>query len=135
MLPGSAGGLRETAGGPHPRHDGGGRGPRRTSRIGWLRVVLQHQLGGLRDLVAGNYHRPRRYHRPLRNVFYMMALSSLRAEGPSKAFYQRKRDENKLHTQALLALARRLVDVLRALLRDNRPYSPIPPSQVTANAA
>jgi transposase len=85
--------------------------------------------------VAGNYHRPRRYHRPLRNVFYMMALSSLRTEGPSKAFYQRKRDENKIHTQALLALARRLVDVLWALLRDNRVYSPIPPSQVTAIAA
>jgi transposase len=85
--------------------------------------------------VAGNYHRPRRYHRPLRSVFYMMALSSLRAEGPSKAFYQRKRDENKLHTQALLALARRLVDVLWALLRDNRVYSPIPPSQVIATAA
>ncbi len=36
----------------------------------------------------------------------MMALSSLRAGGPSKTFYQRKRDENKIHTQALLALAR-----------------------------
>jgi len=85
--------------------------------------------------VAGNYHRPRRYHRPLRQVFYITALSSLRTEGPSKAFYQRKRDENKIHVQALLALARRLVDVLWALLRDNRVYSPIPPSQVTAIAA
>jgi transposase len=85
--------------------------------------------------VTGNNHRAKRYHRPLRNVFYMMALSSLRAEGPSKAFYQRKRDENKIHTQALLALARRLVDVLWALLRDNRTYNPIPPSQVTAIAA
>lgn len=85
--------------------------------------------------VTGNYHRPKRFHRPLRNVFYMMALSSLRTDGPSKAFYQRKRDENKIHTQALLALARRMVDVLWALLRDNRTYSPTPPSQVTALAA
>jgi hypothetical protein len=85
--------------------------------------------------VTGNYHRPKRFHRPLRNVFCMMALSSLRAEGPSKVFYQRKRDENKLHAQALLALARRLVDVLWALLRDNRTYSPVPPSQVTDIAA
>jgi hypothetical protein len=85
--------------------------------------------------LTGNHHRPKRYHRPLRNVFYMMALSSLRTEGPSKVFYQRKRDENKVHTQALLALARRLVDVLWALLRDNRTYSPIPPSQITATAA
>jgi transposase len=85
--------------------------------------------------VTGNNHRPKRYHRPLRSVFYMMALSSLRAGGPSKVFYQRKRDENKIHTQALLALARRLVDVLWALLRDNRVYSAVPPSQVTAIAA
>jgi transposase len=85
--------------------------------------------------VTGNNHRPRRFHRPLRNVFYMMALSSIRSEGPSRVFYQRKRDENKLHTQALLALARRMVDVLWALLRDNRVYSPIPPSQVIATAA
>jgi transposase len=85
--------------------------------------------------VSGNYHRPKRFNRTLRQVFYLMALSSLRTEGPSKAFYQRKRDENKLHTQALLALARRLVDVLWALLRDNRTWSPISPSQVTATAA
>jgi hypothetical protein len=85
--------------------------------------------------VTGNYHRPKRFHRPLRNVFYMMALSSLRAEGPSKVFYQRKRGENKRHVQALLALARRMVDVLWALLRDNRVYSPVPPSQVIATAA
>ena len=85
--------------------------------------------------VTGNNRRAKRYHRPLRNVFYMMALSSLRAGGPSKVFYQRKRDENKVHTQALPALARRLVDVLWALLRDNRTYSAIPPSQVTAIAA
>jgi len=85
--------------------------------------------------VTGNYHRATRYHRPLRHVFYMMALSSIRPDGPSKAFYQRKRDENKLHAQALLALARRMVDVLWALLRDNRTWSPTPPSQVTAPAA
>ncbi len=85
--------------------------------------------------VTGNNHRPKRFHRPLRQVFYMMALSSIRPDGPSKSFYQRKRDENKVHTQALLALARRLVDVLWALLRDNRVYSPLPPSKVTATAA
>lgn len=85
--------------------------------------------------VNGNYRRPKRFNRVLRQVFYMMALSSIRPEGPSKAFYQRKRDENKLHTQALLALARRLVDILWALLRDNRTWSLIPPSQIIATAA
>jgi transposase len=85
--------------------------------------------------VSGNYHRPKRFNRTLRQVFYMMALSSIRPEGPSRAFYQRKRDENKLHTQALLALARRMADVLWALLRDNRTWSSIPPSQIIATAA
>lgn len=71
----------------------------------------------------------------LLDVFYMAALSYTRTDGPSRAFYQRKRAENKIYTQALLALARRLVDVLRALPRDNRTFSPIVPQQVTAVAA
>lgn len=71
---------------------------------------------------TGNLHRPKRYHRGLRRVFYMAALSSLRARGASHAFYRRKRDERLRHSQALIALARRLVDVLWALLRDNREF-------------
>ncbi|WP_039803650.1 IS110 family transposase [Nocardia araoensis] len=78
--------------------------------------------------VSGNLHRPKRFNRRLRRVFYMAALSSIRAEGPSRTFYQRKRNERLIHTQALLALARRLVDVLWALLRDNRPFDTKPPS-------
>ncbi len=84
--------------------------------------------------VSGNYRRPKRYHRTLRRVFYMAALSSLRVGGESKAFYDKKRRENKIHTQALLALARRLVDVLWALLRDNRTYSPRVTQPATAAA-
>jgi hypothetical protein len=45
-------------------------------------------------------------------------LSSLRTGGPSRTFYDHKRGERLVHSQALLALARRLVDVLWALLRD-----------------
>jgi transposase len=83
--------------------------------------------------VTGNWRRPKRYNRALRRVFYMAALSSLRTDGPSRTFYQRKRGENRIHTQALLALARRLVDVLWALLRDNRRFTPTAP--ITATAA
>ncbi|TLF90834.1 IS110 family transposase, partial [Nocardia cyriacigeorgica] len=72
--------------------------------------------------ISGNLHRPKRYNRRLRRVFFMAALSSIKTEGPSRTFYQRKRTERLIHTQALLALARRLVDVLWALLRDNRPF-------------
>ena len=56
----------------------------------------------------------------------MAAFSSIKADGPSRAFYQRKRSEPLIHTQALLALARRLVDVLWALLRDGRLFTPGP---------
>ncbi|MFI7671981.1 IS110 family transposase [Nocardia sp. NPDC049526] len=77
--------------------------------------------------ISANLHRPKRYNRRLRRVFFMAALSSIKNEGPSRMFYQRKRTERLIHTQALLALARRLVDVLWALLRDNRPFDTKPP--------
>ena len=82
--------------------------------------------------VHGNLRRPKRYNRRLRRVFYMAALSSICTNGPSRTFYQRKRTERLIHTQALLALARRLVDVLWALLRDDRTFSPAAPQPAAA---
>lgn len=84
--------------------------------------------------VTGNLRRPKRYNRKLRRVFYMAALSSLKNNGPSRVFYDRKRGERLIHTQALLALARRLVDVLWALLRDGRKFTPTAPQSATAAA-
>lgn len=85
--------------------------------------------------VRGNLHRPQRYHRGLRKIFYMAALSSIkRADGPSRAFYQRKRTEGKIHTQALIALARRLIDVIWALTRDNRSFTTEAPTPISAAA-
>lgn len=40
----------------------------------------------------------------------------------SKAYYNRKRAEGKRHSQAVLALARRRVNVLWAMLRDGQVY-------------
>ncbi|ODU01355.1 MAG: IS110 family transposase [Pseudonocardia sp. SCN 72-86] len=82
--------------------------------------------------VTGNLRRPRRYNRRLRRVFYLVALSSLKGCRESRAFYDRKRNERRPHKQAILALARRLVDVLWALLRDRRTFEIRPP---LANAA
>jgi transposase len=84
--------------------------------------------------VKNNLHRPKRYHRGLRKVFYMAALSSIRPDGPSRTFYNRKRAEGKIHTQALIALARRLVDVLWAVLRDDREFQPSTPLKALAAA-
>jgi transposase len=84
--------------------------------------------------VKGNLHRPKRYHRGLRRVFYMAALSSIKPDGPSRTFYQRKRAEGKIHTQALIALARRLVDLVWVLLRDGREFRPVAPLKTPSAA-
>ncbi|MGW2402134.1 IS110 family transposase [Kitasatospora sp. NPDC001664] len=77
--------------------------------------------------ISGNRHRPTRYHRGLQRVFYMSAMSSLTCCPDSRRHYDRKRAEGKRHSQAVLALARRRVNVLWALLRDGRCYQPAPP--------
>lgn len=82
--------------------------------------------------VSGNLHRPQRYSRPLQRVFYTSALISIRSCPESRQFYDRKRAEGKRHTQAVLALARRRVNVLWALLRDDRPYQLTPPLAAAA---
>ncbi|NGO81886.1 IS110 family transposase [Streptomyces sp. YC504] len=82
--------------------------------------------------ISGNLHRPKRYSRSLQRVFYTSALISIRSCDESRRFYDRKRAEGKRHTQAVLALARRRVNVLWALLRDGRCYEAIPPVTVAA---
>jgi transposase len=72
--------------------------------------------------ISGNLHRPRRYHRGLQRVFYTSALISIRSCEESRRFYERKRTEGKRHTQAVLALARRRVNVLWALIRDGQCF-------------
>jgi transposase len=76
---------------------------------------------------TGNYHRPKRYNRRLRHIFYMAAQTAMMRPGPSRDYYLRKRSEGLLHTQALLALARRRVDVLWAMLRDKRLFTSVSP--------
>lgn len=82
--------------------------------------------------ISGNLHRAKRYSRSLQRVLYTSALIRIRCCEESRRFYDRKRAEGKRHTQAVLALARRRVNVLWALLRDNRPYDPTPPVPTAA---
>lgn len=56
-------------------------------------------------------------------MVYLAARSSLRTTGPCRQFYDRKRGERLVHSQALLARARRFVDVLWALVRDGREFT------------
>lgn len=84
--------------------------------------------------VSGNLYRPQRYNRQLQRVFYTSALISIRCCAESRTFYDRKRAAGKRHNQAVLALARRRVNVLWALLRDHRPYQASPPVSTAAVA-
>ncbi|MFC3997297.1 IS110 family transposase [Nocardiopsis sediminis] len=58
----------------------------------------------------------------LKRVFYQSAFCTLQRHPTSRAFYDKKRAEGKRHHQALIALARRRVNVLYAILRDRTPY-------------
>ncbi|MGC0375206.1 IS110 family transposase [Streptomyces sp. SAI-229] len=78
---------------------------------------------------VGNLHRPKRYSRRPRRVFYLSARTSIIREGPNRDFYLKKRGEGCKHVQAVIALARRRVSVLWALLRDNRAFAPLTPTK------
>jgi len=84
--------------------------------------------------VSGNMHRPRRYSRRLLRVFYLSAQVASRSCPVSKTFYDRKRAEGKGHKQAILALARRRLNVLWALIRDGRTFEISPPTSEAAAA-
>jgi len=72
--------------------------------------------------ISGNLKRPRRYDRRLLRVFYLAANNSIKTCPQSRAYYDRKRAEGKHHRQAILSLARRRVNVLWAMQRDNTAY-------------
>jgi transposase len=76
---------------------------------------------------VGNHRRMRGGNKVLKRVFYQSAFASLRGSPHSRAFYDRKRREGKKHTQALIALARRRVNVLWAMLRDETTFE-VPPA-------
>ncbi len=66
----------------------------------------------------------------LKNAFFLAAFSSL-THPPSRTYYDRKRAQGKRHTQAVLCLARRRVDVLHAMLTTNTHYqAPTPQRDV-----
>jgi transposase len=74
--------------------------------------------------ISGNLKRPRRYDRRLLRSCYLSAQISIRTDPASRTYYDRKRTEGKTHTQAVLALARRRLNVLWAMLRDHAVYQP-----------
>jgi transposase len=74
--------------------------------------------------ISGNLKRPRRYDRRLLRACYLSAQIAIRSDPASRTYYDRKRAEGKTHTQAVIALARRRLNVLWAMLRDHAVYQP-----------
>ncbi|MGA5810175.1 IS110 family transposase [Streptomyces cellulosae] len=68
----------------------------------------------------------------LKRVFYQASFCSIQRDPTSRAYYDRKRAEGKRHHQALIALARRKVNVLYAILRDRQPFQAQPPLRLVA---
>ncbi|MEU2107162.1 IS110 family transposase [Nocardia sp. NPDC019255] len=77
--------------------------------------------------ITGSNRRPTHYDRRLLRACYMSAQIAIRSDDASRVYYERKRAEGKIHVQAVLALARRRVNVLWAILRDRTPYRPRAP--------
>jgi transposase len=82
--------------------------------------------------ISGNLKRPRRYDRRLLRTCYLSAQIAIRTDAASRTYYDRKRTEGKTHTQAVLALARRRLNVLWAMLRDHKAYQPTGPNAAAA---
>lgn len=74
--------------------------------------------------ITGNLKRPRRYDRPLLRVFYLAANNSIKTSPESRNYHDRKRSQGKRHSKAVLCLARRRLNVLWAMQRDNLSYQP-----------
>lgn len=58
----------------------------------------------------------------VRDALYMAALNAVRREGPFRSFYQKLRTAGKPAKLALIAVARKLLTTLNAMLRDSKTY-------------
>ena len=58
----------------------------------------------------------------VRDALYMAALNAVRRSGSFRTFYQRLRTAGKPAKLALIAVARKLLTTLNAMLRDQKPY-------------
>jgi transposase len=62
----------------------------------------------------------------VRDALYMAALNAVRRADPFKIFYTRLRHAGKPAKLALIAVARKLLTVLNAMIRDRKPYKIAP---------
>ena len=60
----------------------------------------------------------------LRRAIWLAAESARKFDPNLKAFYEKKRAEGKAHRVAVTAVARKLVHIIFAVMRDQVPYNP-----------
>ncbi len=65
----------------------------------------------------------------VRCALYMAALVAVRHNPPLRAYYKRLRDAGKPAKVALVAVMHKLVIILNAIVRDNKPWNPAIPQQ------
>ncbi len=58
----------------------------------------------------------------LRRALYLSAMAQLKCKTPLYDYYLKKRSEGKAHREALIAVARKLVHVIYAVLSKQEPY-------------
>ena len=60
----------------------------------------------------------------LRRALYLAAMAQLKLKSPFHDYYAKKRADGKSHREALVAVARKLVHVIYAVLSKQEPYDP-----------
>ena len=64
-----------------------------------------------------------------RNLLYMAATSAIRFNPQMQAFFERLRASGKQHKVAIVAVMRKLITLVNALLRADREWQPVPPAR------
>lgn len=68
----------------------------------------------------------------LRRALWLAAFASLSSDPALRAFYDMKRSQGKIHSVAMGHLCRKMVSIVFAVMRDNKPYIPVIPPQKSA---
>lgn len=58
----------------------------------------------------------------VRNLLFMAATTAIRANAVARSFYQRLKNAGKPHKVALVAVMRKMIVILNAMVRDHRPW-------------
>ena len=76
----------------------------------------------------------RAHNKKLKNALWQSSFASIRFHKRSRQLYERKRKEGKRHNAAVVALTRRHLNVLFAMMRSGELYRDIPTAQEAAAA-